>query len=79
VVLGGVGTLYGALLGAGAFKVMQEVLTGMTPQYWQFWLGLLLVLLVLFARGGLLGGLAAVRRRLTRRLRKERAARLRRA
>jgi branched-chain amino acid transport system permease protein len=33
--------------------------------YWQFWLGLLLVLLVLFARGGLIGGALGLRRRLT--------------
>ena len=31
--------------------------------YWQFWLGLLLVVVVLFARGGILGGLAALRDR----------------
>ncbi len=30
-------------------------LSDLNPQYWQFWLGLILVLLVLFARGGILG------------------------
>lgn len=55
VVFGGLGTLYGALVGAALFKFMYDVLAAATPQYWQFWLGLALVLLVLFARGGVMG------------------------
>ena len=55
VVLGGTGSLYGALIGAVIFRMMYDVLAGLTPQYWQFWLGLVLVLLVLFVRGGVLG------------------------
>ena len=55
LVLGGSGALYGGFLGAVAFRLMQDWLSGMTPQYWQFWLGAALVLLVLFARGGILG------------------------
>jgi branched-chain amino acid transport system permease protein len=34
---------------------MNYFLSDMNPQYWQFWLGLILVLIVLFARGGILG------------------------
>jgi len=64
VIIGGAGYLYGGIVGAVAFKLMQEWLSGLTAQYWQFWLGLGLVLLVLFVRGGL-GGLAfAAMRRL---------------
>jgi branched-chain amino acid transport system permease protein len=50
LVIGGVGYLYGGLVGAVIFKVLQDVLSAMTPQYWQFWIGLILVLLVLAGR-----------------------------
>lgn len=64
LVLGGTGYLYGALIGAAVFMLLQDYLANLNPVYWQFWLGLVLVLLVLFARGGILGGLIALRRRL---------------
>ena len=64
VVFGGVGTLYGAIVGAAAFKIMYDLLAAATPQYWQFWLGLVLVVLVLFVRGGILGLLSNVQARL---------------
>ena len=57
LVLGGSGGLYGALLGAIVFVVARDLLSGINPQYWQFWLGLLLVMVVLFARDGILGAL----------------------
>jgi branched-chain amino acid transport system permease protein len=50
LVTGGVGYLYGGILGAVAFKVLQDILSGITPQYWQFWIGLILVVLVLAGR-----------------------------
>lgn len=50
LVLGGVGYLYGGLLGAIVFKLLQEGLSTLTPQYWQFWMGLILVLIVLAGR-----------------------------
>lgn len=53
VVIGGAGTLYGALVGAAVFKVLQDVISGFTPQYWQFWIGLVLVVLVLVGRDNL--------------------------
>lgn len=56
LVLGSSGRLYGALVGAFVFMVAQGILSGINPAYWQFWIGLLLMLLVLFARGGMLGG-----------------------
>ena len=55
VSLGGTGRLYGAFVGAGLFLVMQDVLARHSPAFWQLWLGLLLVAVVLFARGGVLG------------------------
>ncbi len=67
LVFGGAGRLYGALVGAAVFIVAQDALAGISPDYWQFWLGAVLVVLVLIARGGLLGALDALGRRLKRR------------
>ena len=50
LVLGGTGYLYGGLIGAVVFKVLQTVLSDWTPEYWQFWIGLLLVVIVLVGR-----------------------------
>jgi branched-chain amino acid transport system permease protein len=55
LILGGAGHLYGGIIGAVVFVVINYFLSDMNPQYWQFWLGLILVLIVLFARGGILG------------------------
>jgi branched-chain amino acid transport system permease protein len=54
VVIGGIGWLYGGILGAIIFKVVQSVLSNITPQYWMFWIGLFLVVLVLVGRERLL-------------------------
>jgi len=64
LVFGGAGHLYGALLGTVAFMLAQHLLSGMEPQYWQFWLGAILVTVVLYARDGIIGALHALRRRL---------------
>jgi len=61
---GGTGRLYGALLGATVFIVAQDILAGISPAYWQFWLGAVLVFLVLAAPGGLMGGLDRIGQRL---------------
>ena len=50
LVIGGTGYLYGGLIGAVVFKLVQDVLSTWTPQYWQFWIGLILVILVLVGR-----------------------------
>ncbi len=50
LVIGGVGYLYGGLIGAIVFKVLQDVISAWTPQYWQFWIGLILVIIVLAGR-----------------------------
>ena len=54
LVIGGVGWLYGGIVGAVVFKILQTWLSAVTPQYWMFWIGLLLVLLVLVGRDRLL-------------------------
>lgn len=50
LVIGGVGWLYGGVLGAVAFKLMHDIVASITPQYWTFWIGLFLVVLVLVGR-----------------------------
>lgn len=54
LVIGGTGWLYGGVLGAVVFKLAQDILSSITPQYWTFWLGLFLVVLVLVGRDRLL-------------------------
>ena len=54
LVIGGVGWLYGGIAGAVVFKLMQDLLSQITPQYWTFWLGLFLVVLVVVGRERLL-------------------------
>ena len=63
LVLGGTGRLYGAFVGAAVFMVAQDYLAGINPVYWQFWLGIMLVVIVLSARGGILGAAEVAWRR----------------
>ena len=58
LILGGTGRLYGAILGALIFMLARDQLAGMNPQYWYFWIGLLLMAVVLVMPRGILGGLA---------------------
>jgi branched-chain amino acid transport system permease protein len=60
-VLGGMGTVFGPVIGAVALLVLEELLSGIT-EYWQIILGPLFLLVVLFARGGIDGLLSGVRR-----------------
>jgi branched-chain amino acid transport system permease protein len=62
VLLGGTGTLYGPIVGAAAFLMLEETLSRLT-EHWKAILGPLLVLLVLFARGGIAGAIETWRRR----------------
>ena len=55
LILGGVGRLYGAFIGAPLYMIAQDQLAQEDPTYWLFWIGLLLVLVVMFARGGAFG------------------------
>ncbi|KWV59484.1 ABC transporter permease [Bradyrhizobium macuxiense] len=50
LVIGGTGYLYGGLIGAVVFKMLQEFFQSLTPQYWLFWIGLVLVVIVLVGR-----------------------------
>ncbi len=58
LILGGAGRLYGAVLGAIVFMVARDQLSDINPQYWYFWIGLLLMVVVLLMPKGILGGLA---------------------
>lgn len=57
IILGGVGRLYGPVAGAALFIMLEHFLGGLSD-YWHIYLGALLLLVVLFARGGLIGLLA---------------------
>ena len=54
LIIGGTGYLYGGLIGAVIFKVMQDYLAVLTPQYWPFWIGLVLIVLVMVGRDRML-------------------------
>jgi branched-chain amino acid transport system permease protein len=58
LVLGGAGRLYGGLVGAVIYMVARDQFSGIAPQYWYFWIGLLLVAVVTLLPNGILGGLA---------------------
>jgi branched-chain amino acid transport system permease protein len=55
LILGGVGRIYGAFVGPLVYLVAQDYLAKQFPEYWYFGIGVLLVVVVLFARGGILG------------------------
>lgn len=55
LILGGTGRLYGAFVGVVVFEILKDQLAKLDPQFWLLGLGLVLVLVVLFARRGLLG------------------------
>jgi branched-chain amino acid transport system permease protein len=55
LILGGVGRLYGAFIGPALYLVAQDYLAKQFPEYWYLGIGALLILVVLFARGGILG------------------------
>jgi branched-chain amino acid transport system permease protein len=58
LILGGTGRLYGGLIGAIIYMVARDQFSGINPQYWYFWIGLLLVAVVMLLPNGILGGLA---------------------
>jgi branched-chain amino acid transport system permease protein len=71
LIIGGTGYLYGGLIGAVIFKLMQDWIANLTPQYWQFWIGLLLVAIVLIGReriGYWTGGVRALAQAVIRQL-----------
>jgi len=60
LILGGAGRLYGGIVGAIIYMVARDQFSGLNPQYWYFWIGLLLVAVVMFLPNGILGGLSAL-------------------
>jgi branched-chain amino acid transport system permease protein len=58
LIIGGTGQLYGAFIGVPLYMIAQDRFSTIDPVYWYFWIGLFMVLLVLFARGGVLGVLS---------------------
>ena len=60
LILGGAGRLYGGIIGAIIYMVARDQFSGANPQYWYFWIGLLLVAVVMFLPNGILGGLSAL-------------------
>jgi branched-chain amino acid transport system permease protein len=60
LILGGAGRLYGGIVGAIIYMVARDQFSGINPQYWYFWIGLLLVMVVMFLPNGILGGLSAL-------------------
>jgi ABC-type uncharacterized transport system permease subunit len=59
LIIGGTGYLYGGLLGALIYRFLQDYLSDLTARYWQFWIGLVLVMMVLYGRvyGGIIAAL----------------------
>src|SRR6267378_3568754 len=55
LILGGVGRIYGAFVGPVVYLIAQDLLAKQFPEYWYFGIGTMLVLVVMFARGGILG------------------------
>ena len=64
LIIGGPGYLYGGMIGAIAFKFLQDTIAAFTPQYWMFWIGLFLVLFVLRGRSLIHGGVKVFMARL---------------
>ncbi|MBA4785105.1 MAG: branched-chain amino acid ABC transporter permease [Rhizobiales bacterium] len=65
LVIGGTGYLYGGIFGAIGFTLLKDWLSVVTPQYWMFWIGLLLVILVLVGRGRIARWIEYIPQRLT--------------
>jgi branched-chain amino acid transport system permease protein len=64
LILGGTGRLYGGLIGAAVYMVARDQFSGINPQYWYFWIGLLLIGVVMLLPNGILGGLTHLARRM---------------
>ncbi len=66
LILGGYGRLYGAFLGAALYMILEDGLAKEFPEFWQFGLGLMLVLIAMFARTGVAGLLSEMAARFKR-------------
>ena len=63
LIVGGTGRLYGGRIGALIYMVARDQFSGLNPQFWYFWIGLLLIAVVMLLPNGILGGLAQLRAR----------------
>ena len=61
LIIGGTGYLYGGLIGAVIYRFLQDWIATLTPQYWQFWIGFVLVVIVLIGRERVEGFITAAR------------------
>jgi branched-chain amino acid transport system permease protein len=66
LIIGGTGYLYGGLIGAVIYKFLQDWIATLTPQYWQFWIGLVLVVIVMIGRERFEGWITGARLGLAR-------------
>ncbi len=62
LIIGGVGQLYGAFIGVPLYMIAQDQFSSIDPVYWYFWIGLFMIFMVIFARGGVLGVIERFRR-----------------
>jgi branched-chain amino acid transport system permease protein len=62
LIIGGTGYLYGGLVGALIYRFLQDYLSDLTARYWQFWIGLLLVAIVLVGRERIGGWTQSIQR-----------------
>jgi branched-chain amino acid transport system permease protein len=62
LIIGGVGQLYGAFIGVPLYMIAQDQFSSIDPVYWYFWIGLFMIFMVIFARGGVLGTIMRIRR-----------------
>ncbi len=67
LIIGGTGRLYGAFVGAFVFLFLRDWLAALSPVYWYFWIGFLLVIVVAFFRRGIVPSVETLARRLRRR------------
>jgi branched-chain amino acid transport system permease protein len=70
LILGGTGRLYGGIVGAIVYMVARDQFSGLNPQYWYFWIGLLLIAVVMLLPDGILGGLSLLAQRIDSKWRK---------
>ncbi len=66
LVIGGTGYLYGGLISALIYRLAQDYLSELSARYWQFWIGLVLVVIVLIGRERMAGWIRALRTLLAR-------------
>jgi branched-chain amino acid transport system permease protein len=66
LIIGGTGYLYGGMIGAVIYKFLQDWIATLTPQYWQFWIGLVLVVIVMIGRERFEGWITGARLGLAR-------------